>query len=300
MARRRAQQEVLPRLERPLLSLPLLTLFLLTLAPLGLATAAKAQTAAVQPQRSAHPERQALEPSCPRALAIEPLPPPPGGSALLPPPAPNLQGQDYRHRLRPTAYGWTVRQHWCIWIEPAQQQGPAGRWEQAWLEALEQALTSWSELMPITRVSEPERAQLLILRRRPPLRGGRASHGRAELSLVRVRRGGTAAGGTNPHAVQGWQLEPRVQLSLSPGQRPMAMQATALHELGHAFGMWGHSDAAGDAMAAVPGAVPVLELSARDRATLRWLQQQPGLQPALAAPPDPGPIRPTAASSPGN
>ena len=286
---------------------PLLALSLLALSPLKLASAALAQTAAIQPQGSANPERQALEQqpleqACPRAVAIEPLPPPPGGSALLPPPAPDPQGQDYRHRLRPTAYGWPVRQHWCLWIEPVQQQGPAGRWEQAWLEALEQALASWSALMPITRVQEPERAQLLILRRRPPLRGGRASHGRAELSLVRVRRGGTAAGGTNPHAVQGWQLEPRVQLSLSPGQRPMAMQATALHELGHAFGLWGHSDAAGDAMAAVPGAVPVLQLSRRDRATLGWLLQQPGLQlpPATAAPPDPGPLRPTAASSPGN
>ena len=286
---------------------PLLALSLLALSPLKLASAAKAQTAAIQPQGSTNPERQALgqqalEQACPRAVAIEPLPPPPGGSALLAPPAPDPQGQDYRHRLRPTAYGWPVRQHWCLWIEPVQQQGPAGRWEQAWLEALEQALASWSALMPITRVQEPERAQLLILRRRPPLRGGRASHGRAELSLVRVRRGGTAAGGTNPHAVQGWQLEPRVQLSLSPGQRPMAMQATALHELGHAFGLWGHSDAAGDAMAAVPGAVPVLQLSRRDRATLGWLLQQPGLQlpPATAAPPDPGPLRPTAASSPGN
>jgi hypothetical protein len=31
-------------------------------------------------------------------------------------------------------------------------------------------------------------------------------------------------------------------------------------------------------MAAVPGAMPVLELSARDRATFLWLQQQPGLE----------------------
>jgi predicted Zn-dependent protease len=56
------------------------------------------------------------------------------------------------------------------------------------------------------------------------------------------------------------------------------MQATALHELGHAFGLWGHSDRADDAMAAVPRAMPIVELSARDRATFLWLQQQPPLQ----------------------
>jgi predicted Zn-dependent protease len=61
------------------------------------------------------------------------------------------------------------------------------------------------------------------------------------------------------------------------------MEATALHELGHAFGLWGHSDEPADAMAAVPGATPIRRLSSRDRATLEWLRRQPGLRltPAL-------------------
>jgi predicted Zn-dependent protease len=175
---------------------------------------------------------------------------------------------DYRHQLRPTAHGWPRRDRWCVWVDPAQAEGPASRWDQAWLEAVEKALASWAELVPIERVSRPEQAQVRILRRRPPLRGGRASHGRAELQLAVVERDGRR------------QLEPRVVVQISPGQRASAMQATALHELGHAFGLWGHSEADGDAMAAVPGASPVLELSPRDRATFLWLQQQPGLGPA--------------------
>lgn len=173
---------------------------------------------------------------------------------------------DYRDQLVPTPHGWPKRQHWCVWIEPAAAAGPSARWDQIWLKAVDAALASWAELVKIHRSEIRESAQVQILRRRPPLQGGRASHGRAELFLATNKPG-------NPP-----RIEPRVFLSVSPGQRPEAIQATALHELGHAFGMWGHSDQPLDAMAAVPKAIPVLRLTARDRATFMWLQQQPGLQ----------------------
>lgn len=226
---------------------------------------------------SSTPPARAQRPSagsCPAATGQELLPPPQarmadhGASDAAVP----LSPQDFRHQLSTTPYGWPRRHHWCVWVEPVTSEGPAARWDQAWLEAVEAALARWSELVPIEQVSQPEQAQVRVLRRRPPLRGGRASHGRAELQLAVVER------------QQQRQLEPRVLVQISPGQRSSAMQATALHELGHAFGLWGHSDQAADAMAAVPGATPVLELSPRDRATFLWLQQQPGL---LLPPPPP-------------
>jgi predicted Zn-dependent protease len=127
-------------------------------------------------------------------------------------------------------------------------------------------------VLPIELVEDPARAQVLVQRRRPPIQNRRASHGRAQLQLLEVRRNGA------------WQLEPRVEVLISPGQAEPAMQATALHELGHAFGLWGHSDQPGDAMAVSPGAQPLLQLSGRDRATLHWLQGQPGLRQELLAP----------------
>lgn len=221
---------------------------------------------------SVHPGASRAGPApserCPAAAVLALVPPPPGvGAGQVPDASASTQG-DYRHRLSGTAHGWPRRDSWCVWVEPAQAEGPAAHWDQAWLEAVDKALASWAELVPIERVHDPEQAQVRILRRRPPLRGGRASHGRADLQLAVVNRDGRR------------QLEPRVVVQISPGQRASAMQATALHELGHAFGLWGHSEAAGDAMAAVPGASPVLELSPRDRATFLWLQQQPGLGPA--------------------
>lgn len=174
---------------------------------------------------------------------------------------------DYRHRLKPTPAGWPHRPHWCVWVEPVREAGPTGIWEQRWHQSVIQAITTWQRDLAITLVDQPEQAQVLVERRRPPILNNRASHGRATLQLLEVLRDGR------------WQLEPRVMVLISPGQSPAAIQANALHELGHAFGLWGHSDQPGDVMAVQPGAQPVLQLSERDLRTLQWLQQQPGLRP---------------------
>jgi len=227
----------------------------------------------VTPVLAAPPVGAATPQRCPPAVAMTPLPSPAEGAQVARA-APAAAPGTYSDRLRPTALGWPVLDHWCVWIEPAGSQtagnDPASaeaqrqmQWQQAVVAALEQ----WQSLLPITVVERADQAQVRIWRRRPPLQRladgrTRASHGRSLLQVLQVRRG------NEEHP------EPRVEVLLSPGQRALALQATALHELGHAFGLWGHSDEAGDAMAAVPGAAPVLRLSPRDRATMRWLLHQ--------------------------
>ena len=227
---------------------------------------------------------------CPPVLAQRPIPAAEASAAPAPGPSPSPTNADYRHRLRPTPLGWARLPHWCLWIEPGASTGPAALWDGRWRQAVEGALARWQRVLPITVVDDPERAQVRLLRRRPPVQNGRASHGRATLMLVEVRRGEPG------QPASPWQIEPQVTVQLSPGQGVPAMQATALHELGHAFGLWGHSDQPGDALAALQGSRPVLELSPRDRATLLWLQAQPGL--ANPAQVSPAAARPAAGPTP--
>ena len=201
---------------------------------------------------------------CPVASEVRPWP----GQGPLLIEAAGASRIGYSDRLKTTPAGWPRRQHWCVWVQPVEAEGPGAIWEQRWHRAVGTALRTWQELLPIERVSDPLRAQVRVERRRPPLRNNRASNGRALLQLQDVRR------------QQRWQREPLVTLLISPGQAQTAIQATTLHELGHAFGLWGHSDQAGDALAVKAGPIPVLELSPRDRATLMWLQEQPGLTQA--------------------
>ena len=247
------------------------------LVPAALAICGPLKAAAPAQGQAQSQAQMSASGTCASPDQIRPLNGVSHAAAAPPPPAPD--GSDYRHLLRATPAGWPIVAHWCVWIEPATALDGTGeaRRQADWLAAVEVALQQWSGLLSISRVASPEQAQVRVWRRRPPLQRladgrQRASHGRAVLTLVAAMR------------QQQWWAEPRIDVLLGTGQAPLPLQATALHELGHAFGLWAHSDQAGDAMAAIPGGRPVLQLSRRDRATMQWLLGQRPRMPTATRP----------------
>jgi len=175
------------------------------------------------------------------------------------------QRPGYASSIATTSLGPPVLKHWCVWVQPAAAT-PVNRWDQRWLDQVSSALTTWRALVPLTLVDNPGQANVLIHRQRPARRQvagvWRASNGRTQLQVVDVQRQGRR------------RLEPLVKVMVSPGLRAEALQATALHELGHAFGLWGHSSVPTDVLAISQGERPVLVPSQRDRLTLAWVMQQ--------------------------
>ncbi len=175
------------------------------------------------------------------------------------------QRPGYASSIATTSLGPPVLKHWCVWVQPAAAT-PANRWDQRWLDQVSSALTTWRALVPLTLVDNPDQANVLIHRQRPARRQvagvWRASNGRTQLQVVDMQRQGRR------------RLEPLVKVMVSPGLRAEALQATALHELGHAFGLWGHSSVPTDVLAISQGERPVLVPSQRDRLTLAWVMQQ--------------------------
>ena len=179
--------------------------------------------------------------------------------------SPVTSAPGYGSVLATTSLGPPVLQKWCVWLEPADHQ-PPDRWEEGWTMAVQASLSVWEEVLPITRVMSPAQAHIQIFQRRPPRRRigsqWRASNGRSRLQVVEVQRRGQ------------WRLEPRVDVLVSPELRASVIEATAIHELGHAFGLWGHSPQPNDVMAVHQNQKPVVKLSQRDRVTLNWLYQR--------------------------
>lgn len=164
--------------------------------------------------------------------------------------------EHYGEQLEETAIGALVWSEFPVTVYL--DENALERWQIQMMSVVEQ----WGDYLPLERIEDSERADIVIWQRRPPPRrvGGdfRAAAARVSYELYwRDQR-----------------LGHRVEILLSPTQGTDAAQAALRHELGHALGIWGHSDRPTDVMYYSQVRYPPA-ISLRDLATLRYVYEQP-------------------------
>lgn len=142
----------------------------------------------------------------------------------------------------------------------------------AWQQGVLEAIAAWGEYFPLKTISTATEANIVIKRETPPLNTRRNPH-TGKLEIVRARTGLTS------YQLQSKTGNPsvfthRMTIYLKPGQSYPAILNTALHELGHALGIWGHSSRVEDVLYFAQQS-QVAKISSRDVNTLKKVYQQP-------------------------
>ncbi|KAM3098357.1 peptidase [Phormidesmis sp. 146-12] len=153
----------------------------------------------------------------------------------------------------------------AVYIEPVTD---GDKRAQAWVKAVQTAIQEWTVFLPLQTVSEPDQADIQVLRSSIPLRSQnlrtarvRSAETRYELYTKQI---------SNSSAI----LAHRCTVIVKPNQAIDYVLASARHELGHALGIWGHSPLQTDALYFSQVRNPPL-ISPRDVNTLKRVYEQP-------------------------
>lgn len=137
--------------------------------------------------------------------------------------------------------------------------------EAAWLQAVRSAITDWQVYLPLAEITDVTQANIVVRRAGVPLRRDKTTgqlH-RARFAETRYRF----------FVDEAQRLRHQMTIALSPNQADASLLAGIRHELGHALGIWGHSDRPTDIMYFSQVAKPPA-ISDRDRRTLKRIYQE--------------------------
>lgn len=181
---------------------------------------------------------------------------------------------DYFDQIQPVSVGYLIWSRFpvTVYVEPLKPgEAPGsfgGERSQTWINAVTTAVQEWNQYLPLKLVSQPD-ADIQVWRSAPPLQVERDRPDSAP-RLGRVR----AAEARFQLSAIANPLTHRFTIHLRPDQAPLYTLATARHELGHAIGLWGHSQQPTDALYYAQVRQPPL-ISARDVNTLKRIYEQP-------------------------
>ncbi len=170
---------------------------------------------------------------------------------------------DYFDEIKPTKYGYLIWSQFPVKVYLETLNTVNNNQSQKWVETVSQTVEEWNNYLPLKIVENPELADIIILRKSPPLKftpGSRIPRARSAETRYKVYTFDNS-------------LYHRFTILLSPSQTGKYLLAASRHELGHALGIWGHSKDQSDALYFSQVRNPP-QVSARDVNTLKKIYQQ--------------------------
>ncbi|MDZ8106653.1 MAG: peptidase [Nostoc sp. DedQUE12a] len=176
----------------------------------------------------------------------------------------NTNSGDYFSQVTTTQVGYLIWSQFPIKVYIETPKALSEKQAQAWVKSVLLAVQEWNTYLPLTVVQQPEIADITVVRKAPPLQISPGSN------IPRARSAQTTYDLYTNNKV----LSHRFTILLSPSQTGEYIQAAARHELGHALGIWGHSQLQTDALYFSQVRKP-LPISVRDVNTLKRIYEQP-------------------------
>lgn len=182
---------------------------------------------------------------------------------------------DYFNQIKPHAVGYLIWSDFPIKVyleSPESDLSPSALSEfKQWQKAAEMAIALWNPYLSMIQVNREEEADIIIYRRYPEFKA-EVNPETGLYNLPRVKAATTSVkfylSETTPA-----QLKHRMTIEVNPRQTFDYLVSNISHELGHALGIWGHSENPADVMY-YAHTKDIPPLSVRDINTLRKIYQQ--------------------------